>query len=177
MKHKNPDHRKGRGLRLLSISNDPGDKLGFIRFQGWQIVRDFFNYLRRNVVYFALVMALGGGVIFWFQQWREPFRESEKMSNLIRSLESRRPTEVTPGKWECAVGWTCTLHANSLDAYQSDVTSMRQFREELSSKLDGPVSMETIHWIWDSYAILCRGGANYQRRFRPQMMEAIDRTP
>ena len=52
---------------------------------------------------------------------------------------------------------------------------MRQFREELASKLEGPVSMETIQWIWDSYAMLCRGGANYQR-FRPVMMDEIART-
>ncbi len=83
---------------------------------------------------------------------------------------------MTPGKWECTVGWTCTLHANSLDAYQADVTSIRQFREELATKLEEPVGMETIHWIWNGYAGLCRGGANYQR-YRSVMMEEIASTP
>lgn len=138
-------------------------------------MRDFLKFWRLEIAFVTAVIGLAGGFVFWFHQSREPFRESENILNLIRSLESRRPAEMTPGKWECAVGWTCTLHANSLDAWQADATSMRQFREQLAGKLKGPVSMQTITWIWDSYAKLCRGGANYQR-FRPVMLAEIDRT-
>ena len=136
----------------------------------------FLKYWRREAGCVALVMSLVGGALFWFLQSREPFRESDWILGLIRSLESRRPADVTPDKWDCDVGWTCTLQTNSLDAFQADATSLRQFREELSSKLDGPVGMGTIHWIWDSYAKLCPGGASYQR-FRPVMMEEINSTP
>ena len=133
---------------------------------------EFIKFWRREVTCVTLVVALAGNGIFWFQRWREPFRESERIRNLIRSLESRHPSEVASGQWECAVGWTCNLHANSLDAYEADSASLRKFREELSRKLDRPVSMETIHWIWDSYAMLCRGGANFQR-YRSFMMDEI----
>lgn len=139
-------------------------------------MRAFLKYWRREVGCVSLVMSVVAGSLSWFHQLREPFRESDQILSLIRSLESRHPADATPGKWKCAVGWTCTLHANSLDAYQADVTSIRQFREELATKLEGPVSMETIDWIWNSYAGLCPGGANYQR-YRPVMIDEIANTP
>jgi hypothetical protein len=56
---------------------------------------------------------------------------------------------------------------------QADGPTIRRFEGQLAKKLAGDVNMETIHWIWNEYAEICPGGANYQR-FKTVMMEEIE---
>ena len=81
---------------------------------------------------------------------------------------------MTRKQWESAVAWTNNVHGNS-QTYLAEVDAIRSLRLEIERKLedtDGDVDMETIHWIWDSYARLCNGGKRYQR-FRQQMIDDI----
>ena len=106
--------------------------------------------------------------------WRigEPRRRSAAVQRQLESLVSRRPNNMSPRQWESAVAWTLNLHGNSLMLYQAKGTKIRNFDERLAKKLAGEVNMDTIHWIWDEYADICPGGANYQR-FRSQMDDEI----
>ena len=79
---------------------------------------------------------------------------------------------MTARQWESAVAWTLNLHGNSLLQFQASLGDITEFRSELGDRLNGPVDMSTINWIWDRYAGLCSGGENYQR-FRPQMNDEI----
>ena len=102
----------------------------------------------------------------------EPRRRSESVHRRLESLARRRPNDLSPRQWESAVAWTLNLHGNSLVRFQADGTKLRNFDERLAKKLAGEVNLDTIHWIWDEYAEICSGGANYQR-FRSRMDEEI----
>lgn len=110
----------------------------------------------------------------WFdRRILEPRRQSEAVQRHIESLAGRCPRDMSPRQWANAVGWTLNLHGNSLIMFQADGTKIRKFDERLAKKLAGEVNMDTIHWIWDEYAEICPGGANYQR-FRSQMDDEIE---
>lgn len=118
------------------------------------------------------VLAAGSSAWLFWHTKIAPHRESADVEHVLRSLTERRPPTMTPPEWESAVAWTLNLHGNSLLSFQADAATIRSFRDELEAKLAEPVNMATIHWIWDSYAGLCRGGKNYQR-FRTQMDDEI----
>ena len=108
-------------------------------------------------------------VAIWWPS--ESFRESVKLRAVIESLAKRRPPNMEPRQWESAVAWTINLDANSL-TYRADASSIRSLREQLELKLESNIDMETITWIWDSYAELCTSGKRYQR-FRQLMLDEI----
>lgn len=121
------------------------------------------------------LVAIGGFAIFKYQQWREPYRETRLLHDVIWRLADHRPPDMTQRQWESAVAWTNNLHCNSL-TFLATADSIRSLRLELEKRLDdsdSSIDMDTIHWIWDSYAQLCRGGERYQR-FRKQMTEEIE---
>jgi hypothetical protein len=125
---------------------------------------------------FVLLAVLG--VMFAAYGWVhrrivEPQQACEAVHKRLISLAGRRPKDMTPRQWESAVAWTSNLHGNSLMFAQADGPTIRRFDQQLAKKLAGEVNMETIHWIWDEYAEICRGGANYQR-FRPEMLNEIE---
>jgi hypothetical protein len=94
---------------------------------------------------------------------------------VIWQLADHRPADMTRKQWESAVSWTNNLDGNSL-TFLAPAESLRKLRLEIKSRLDDtdrPVDMETIHWIWDSYARLCPAGERYQR-FRKQMTDEIE---
>ena len=121
------------------------------------------------------VAATGGVAYFKYQQWREPYVEARLLNSVIWQLVDHRPPDMTPKQWESAVAWTNNLDCNSL-TFLAPAESIRSLRLELEAKLKGtdrPVDMDTVNWIWDSYAELCHGGKRYQR-FRGQMTDDIE---
>jgi hypothetical protein len=104
----------------------------------------------------------------------ESRRQSDAIERRIRTLVVRRPSDMSPPEWECAVAWTLNLHGNSLIMFQAEGERIRKFDERLAKKLAGDVNLDTIHWIWDEYAEICPGGASYQR-FRARMDDEISR--
>jgi hypothetical protein len=96
------------------------------------------------------------------------------IGRLIDSMESRRPANVTRGRWASAVRWTHNLHGNSLLPFQRDSQTIAAFKQRLETRLAGEVNMDTIDWIWDEYDRICPGGHNYQR-FKALMLEEMER--
>lgn len=128
----------------------------------------------RTLFVAIFVLAVLFAVFGWFhRQVFEPHRHDNAIGKHLRSLAWRRPPEMSPRQWESAVAWTLNLHGNSMLHFEANNATMRDFNERLEQKLSGHIDMKTIEWIWDEYAELCPGGANYQR-FRPQMLEEIE---
>jgi hypothetical protein len=122
----------------------------------------------------CLLVAVIVTCTFSYRQTTAPYREAEKIHVQILSLADRRPAEMTQSQWDSAVSWTNNLHANSLVWGFKNAAPIRSLRLQIESRLDGPVTMDTIIWIWDQYAELCPLGARYQK-WRKVMLEEIER--
>lgn len=122
----------------------------------------------------GLLIAVIVSCTLWYRHATAPYREAEKIHVHILSLADRRPAEMTQSQWDSAVSWTNNLHANSLVWGYRNAPAIRSLRLQISSRLDGPVTMDTIIWIWDQYAELCPLGARYQT-WRKVMLEEIER--
>lgn len=121
----------------------------------------------------ALLSVLFAAFGWYYRAILGPRLHANEVEELIRSLETRRPADMTRAQWDEAVWWTDCLHGNSLLSLEADVPTIDAFEDRLRDKLAGDVDMQTIHWIWDEYAHLCPGGAHYQR-FKVQMLEDIN---
>jgi hypothetical protein len=118
-----------------------------------------------------LLCAILGSLYFWFGVV-EPVREWRQWHNRvqadIKSLASKRPPDITRGEWEWVVGWTVNLHGNCGSEWNNfNSVEMQSFAEELERRLQGPVDMRTIDWIWDEYARLTIYGKRYSDKYRP----------
>jgi hypothetical protein len=127
----------------------------------------------RRVWISALIVAASVMVALWYRQATEPSREAAKLHALILSLAVRRPNNLTSKQWESAIAWTNNLHSNSLPFEFTDGPAIRSLRLQLEAKLESPVTIETINWIWDQYAELCPLGARYQP-WRKVMLDEIE---
>jgi hypothetical protein len=119
----------------------------------------------------AALLLVGGVLAFWFLVYK-PFHEHRRWYNQVRvdlyALADKRPADVPPGQWEFMVGWTLHLHSNWGASHTwVDRDQMWPFLEELERRLQGPVSIGTIDWIWDEYARITKGGREYGERYRP----------
>jgi hypothetical protein len=121
----------------------------------------------------ALLAVVLGGAVWFHRAYIEPRQHALAIDQDLRALRLRRPENLTPRQWESAVAWTSNLHGNSLLRFQTDLPTLRRFRQRLKQKLTGEVDLQTIYWIWDEYAKVCKGGKDYQR-FREMMQEEID---
>ena len=133
--------------------------------------RRWYQFSLRGLLGAFVVIALIFGACRWLdQKFGEPGRRDSAILKTIDSLAYKRPPELTRGQWSVAVGWTHNLHCNSLLFTQGKLHDIRQFQAELEERVEGDVSMETIHWIWDQYAELTECGQSYQR-FREPMLQ------
>jgi len=83
-------------------------------------------------------------------------------------LVEKRPSDVPPGQWEFAVGWTINLHANCGSwADAMSISKAQAFSLELEERVRGPVSLATIDWIWDQYGSFTTQGKLYADKYRP----------
>ena len=120
----------------------------------------------------ATVAVLAGAAsAFWFFALRpieEHRRWHERARAGIRALADKRPADVPLGQWEFMVGWTLNLHANWGTSHTwVDREQMWPYLDELERRLQGPVGVATIDWIWDEYARITKGGRGYGERYRP----------
>lgn len=126
--------------------------------------------LRQVSLIVAVPLLLGGGVVWIFLL--EPIRVHAEFYSDVRgqlqSLAKKRPPNVTPKQWENIVGWTLNAHANCFAHWhQLSQQDMKQFEVELRQHLAGPVTLETIDWIWDEIVRLSPLGQSYSDNYRP----------
>ena len=120
----------------------------------------------------AVVLVLGGAAAAFWLVALEPIREHGRWFDQVRAdlyaLANKRPADVPPGQWEFMVGWTINLHGNWGASHTwVDREQMWPFLEELERRLQGPVNVATIDWIWDEYARFTKGGREYGEHYRP----------
>ena len=89
----------------------------------------------------------------------------------ILTLAHRRPPEVSRQDWESVVCWTVNLHSNCGQYRAVDVPWTERFLAELEERLQGPITIGDIEWIWDEYASNTRSGRTYSDSFRPTRPE------
>jgi hypothetical protein len=134
---------------------------------------DFQFGMRSLFAVIGILAVLLAGYGWFHRRYVEPRHHAAAIERRLQSLVDSRPHDMSPRQWESAVAWTLNLHANSLISFQADGPAIANFDQRLAKKLAEPVDMHTIHWIWDEYDEICRGGANYQR-FRAVMLEEIE---
>ena len=124
----------------------------------------------------AVVAALAGlfaaGWVFFYEPMRTAREWSDAVRADIESLKHKRPPDVTPAQWECTVMWTLNLHGNCASWHTPmepivDLAWRDGFAAELHRRLQGPVTLADIDWIWDEYAKHTKGGQRYSDDWRP----------
>lgn len=127
----------------------------------------------RKILLITVAISMVLAVYAHFErEWFSPRRRDLQIRDAIRSLEARRPPDVTPQAWQAAVFWTQNLHGNSMVPFEASDHQIKVFQEDLNQRLSQPIDLDTIYWIWDEYAKLTPAGKRYQR-FRSQMDEEI----
>jgi hypothetical protein len=116
--------------------------------------------------------------LVWFRSYL-PFREHREFVRTTRAqlegLAKRRPPNLTRKQWNNVVGWTIQGHGNTLGAAMPfpgrrsiPRKEMNDFEAELRRRLNGPVDLGTINWIWDEFERLVpEFGPEYSRNYRP----------
>jgi hypothetical protein len=118
-----------------------------------------------------VAVVLGGFDAVFIHPIRVHMRDFRRSEGLLRSLEDRRPPEVSPETWADLVLWTRNANSNCASFRGSiEPADFTAFLDELERKLRGPVNVETIDWIWDQYVRISRAGPSYDR-FRPTRLE------
>jgi hypothetical protein len=89
----------------------------------------------------------------------------------ILTLTHKRPAEVSRQDWESIVCWTVNLHANCGQYRSVEITWRERFVAELEQRLQGPITVADIEWVWDEYASNTRCGQTYSEEWRPTRPE------
>ena len=113
-----------------------------------------------------------GMLVLGYRRATLPIREHHQIGEMIASLATRRPEEMTREQWQAVYFWTVNLHVHSSMHYANG-DDRRRFQSELHKKLNRRVDMDTIIWIWDEYAHLTDAGKNYQIN-RQIMLDEVD---
>lgn len=96
-------------------------------------------------------------------------------NELICQLGDRRPPNVDAETWEMASTWASIAYVNVCCCYeQVSHEELRRFRADLEKKVQGPVDLATIDWLWNRLGQTGPHGRNYQERFEPQYRENLE---
>jgi hypothetical protein len=130
---------------------------------------------RRIVLLVVGVVAVSGVLAFWFRGV-EPIQSNSRWYTRVRGdimqLAHKRPPEVSKVQWECVVGWTINLHGNCGGINSAVDPAWRDgFADELERRLQGPITLADIEWIWDEYARHTTFGQTYSERWQPTRLE------
>ncbi len=93
-------------------------------------------------------------------------RHQRAGSQLISSLEARRPTSASPDEWEVASFWMGIAYANiCFSPDHVEKSELKRFNDDLAAKLQGNVDLEMVSWIWRRLAATGPHGAQYVAKF------------
>jgi hypothetical protein len=120
-----------------------------------------------GVLLISVVLAVVAPFVRFVGTQRRFYGLVEQVGNDIASLELRRPADVPPDQWKRAVDWTRNLiYQVYFSPIDSDPDSLEQLRDQLRQKLNGPVDLRTLQWIWEHCENAPRQGAVWAINFR-----------
>lgn len=136
-----------------------------------QVVRGW----KKVAVAIALVCAIGIAGLFVTLIYRHAVHRAwyDHVQLLILKLAPRCPPDVTPARWANCLGNTWNLHVNYGGPSFFDSRLREPFVIEFERRLEGPVGLDTIDWIWDEYARCVPPAKGYGSRFRPTTPESL----
>ena len=103
-----------------------------------------------------IVVAFAGW--FWYCHVRPPLSHAHVRDRVERStdmLAKKYPQGITSGEWASCVFWTHNLHGNCGYYPVFPTDRLRVFADELNTRMEGEVDINTIDWIWDEYVQVC----------------------
>lgn len=126
---------------------------------------------RRLVLLVSLVAV--GLLLFVSYRYLEQFathgRWYDRGREDMTAITHKCPPEVGKDWWEFAVTWTLNLHANCGPHPSWVEPGWRDgFAVELERRLQGPMTLADIEWIWDEYARHTTYGQGYSDKFRQE---------
>jgi hypothetical protein len=81
---------------------------------------------------------------------------------------------MSRGEWQFVVGWTINLHGNCGPFIRPEQWGAAEaFADEFERRLQGPVDLSTIDWIWDEYCLFSKYGQAYSDKYRPTRPETF----
>jgi hypothetical protein len=123
------------------------------------------------------LLLVAGGALFWVRCIHPVLRHAEFCRNVkveLKTLAKKRPPDVTRKQWENVVAWTWNAEGNCLAFHRNiPLEEMTRFEAELKRRLEGPVDLGTIDWIWDEIVRLTPNGQRYSDDWRPTLPERL----
>jgi len=103
------------------------------------------------VAVIALLLRLCVPIISYVALCRQFLSASHALHDRIAALAAKRPSTVSPSRWQEAVDWTnnliCQVYFTPSD---EGIVSLKRLSEALDRKAQGPVNFGTLRWIWDA---------------------------
>ena len=88
-------------------------------------------------------------LVVWITRAWSHRRAYRQVQLAVLRLATNRPPDVPEDRWTYCVHWTWNLHCGY--SYRFETEELRRFADELNRKLDRPVKIDVIDWIWDEY--------------------------
>lgn len=128
---------------------------------------------RRMLLLIALVALPLAFDSHYLQPFGEHHRYYARVQASLLAMQGKRPANVTPEQWDHMLLWTTNLHGNCGGHLSYlDMPQAEAFADALELKVQGPVGVATIDWIWDEYMRISR--LKSYNRFRPNTSENLE---
>jgi len=120
----------------------------------------------------AVCIASCAALVLWYhvllpaQLHQKAYRQVEVA---LLKLSTKRPADVSKGQWVGCLMHTWNLHTNFGPFLE--LHDLEALASELDEAVDGPVTLETIDWIWNQFLQRSHGGSTrYDTAYRPTKM-------
>jgi hypothetical protein len=102
------------------------------------------------------------------ETWRVFRAEKETMQQIMTDWRSYPPPGVDPHDWNEAITIVYNAHGNV--CYLPDevpLEEMRRLREDMETKSQGPINLDTLDWLWWRLGQTGPHGAKYAAQMHP----------
>lgn len=135
--------------------------------------------MKRRWLLAVVACLVAAGAAFWWGLL-EPYQRNldfcEATRAELQTLAKKRPANLSRKQWNNVVAWTLNGHGDILCAERYGIprAEMVRFEAELRRRLQGPVDLATIDWIWDEFERLAPHNASiYSPKWRPTSPEKL----
>lgn len=128
-------------------------------------------------LFYRAIIVAAIATVLWFSIYMFMFLSVIDHTTWIREVDSEMrsmidnpPPDVEIERWNSAVGWTVTMHANLTTTYENvDLEWRDSFLVKLKRRRSGQMSMADIDWIWDEYSVGVKDCQRYMDKWRPEI--------